>query len=88
VGRQSFAAHAPTIAQSSGHSGGIAHLRGQRRPGLVAHEQGAAELLFEQVDPGAYRGLADIQPLSRADEISAADDFKECSYDLGVHEQH
>jgi len=37
------------------------------------------------MDPCTYRGLADIQPLSRADEIAAADDFKECPDDLSVH---
>jgi hypothetical protein len=54
----------------------------------VPHEQRPAQLLFEQVDPGAYGGLADIEPFGRADEIAAADDFKECSDDLGVHESY
>ena len=70
------------------HGGGIAHPAPQRRAGFVAHEQGPAQLFFEQVDTGAYRGLADIQPLGRANEIAAADDFKKCPDDLSVHNSY
>ena len=65
-------------------------LRGQRRAGFVAHEQGSAQLLLEQMDAGAYRGLADIQPLGRTDEIIAADDSRNVlttSVSISKHQQ-
>jgi len=62
-------------------------LRRSVAPALLRTNKGRPSCSSEQMDAGAYRGLADIQPLGRTDEIAGVDDFKECPDDFGVHQQ-
>jgi hypothetical protein len=59
--------------------------RRQRCAGPVTHEQLAAKLLLERLDPGTDRGLRDVQAVGGLHEAAARDDFEEGAGQVDVH---
>src|SRR3546814_8309664 len=59
--------------------------RRQRGAALVAHEEGAAEMLLQRMDARAHRRLGDVEPLGGADEAAGGDDGQESARQFRVH---
>jgi hypothetical protein len=51
--------------------------RRQPRPGLVADEQPAAELVLERTDPGAHRRLGDVETAGGGNKAARLGDLEE-----------
>jgi len=58
---------------------------GERRAGLVAHEQRPTELLLEHFDACADGRLPNVKALGSSEEATRRHDFQEGSSQLHVH---
>ncbi|MNT54338.1 hypothetical protein D3C72_1914950 [compost metagenome] len=91
-GRPKAQGHADVLAGAfhSAHERGCEGVegearRGERRAGLVAHEQAAAELFLQCGDSGTDGRLRDEQPRGGIAEVSRRDDRQKRSGKFSIH---
>src|SRR5690606_10757984 len=58
---------------------------GQPRPGAVAHEEPAIQLLLQVLHPRGDGGLGDMQAVGGGNEAAGADDLQEGTRQVDIH---
>ncbi len=75
----------PGLHQLSGIGDEALTVIGQPRPGPIAYEQPATQLLLEVVHPCGHRRLGDVQAFGGGDETAAANDLEKGAGEIDVH---
>jgi len=75
----------PGLHQLAGIGGKALAIGRQPRAGAIAHEQPAAQLVFQVLYARGDGRLGDVQALGRGDEAAAANDLEKGAGEINIH---